>query len=77
MHLLTSFLRGFVAKERNEHGEVVEVIRTEYVRCRIWVEDIDAFMRKHAPIPAPTPAFSKKEKWMPYMTVSKDDMGVK
>jgi hypothetical protein len=70
LHLLVSFNRGYIA--RGEGGK--EVVRTEWVKCRIWTDDIDAFLAIHAPIKAPYPTPDKETKWMEYMTVTKDQM---
>jgi hypothetical protein len=65
MQLLTSFNRGYQAHEG---------LRTELVKCRLWVDDLDAFLAKHRPIPAPHPTPDKITKWMEYMTATKEEL---
>lgn len=83
--LLSFFDRGYHAKQKDEHGNVITVTKKEIVKCRLWFsgkEELEAFLKEHRPIPLENVILEEHDKlrevkWMDHMTVTKDDMGVK
>lgn len=80
--ILSIFDRGYLSKEKNEHGEVVERVKREVVHCRLLFfsyEELYEFLRQHRPImppSTPTGEKPKETKWMDYMTATKKEMGL-